>query len=303
MHMKFLTILQNKKLLLVFIFIPLLIQSDKKRLSDYGFDIYSQYGEDGIIKKIFEIMGTTSKIAVEFGAWDGIHLSNTANLWINDKSWRAVLVESDEKKFEKLRNNLDGADVQCLAVHNYVGISENNSIEALLKAFNITEPVDLMSIDIDGNEYHILESLKTIRPRLIICEYNPTIPVTMDIYAPYSENNRLGASVGALNRIAQEKGYRLIALTTTNAFYVLESEFKKFNNFETNLKLMDDHTYMVNITDYDGNYANISTERVALYGIKNQYRGSLCGKFVRNDILRPLPLPSNQQNNQNTEIE
>ncbi len=298
------TLLKSKFVLCALAISAISIKSlpDKKRLSDYGFDIYSQYGEDGIVQKIFEMMGTKSKIAVEFGAWNGIHLSNTANLWINDKSWRAVLIESDQKKFDELKNTLDGADVQCLAIQAYVGIEADNSIEYLLKTFNVEDSIDLMSIDIDGNEYYIFESLKTLRPRLIICEYNPTIPVTMDVYAPYSESNKLGASVGALNRIAEEKGYKLIALTNTNAFFVINSEFSKFKDIETNIKLMDDHTYMVNITDYDGNYANISTQRVALYGIKQQFRGAMSGKFVRNDVIRPLPLPQ-QQPDHNTVIE
>lgn len=60
---------------------------------------------------------------------------------------------------------------------------------------------------------------------------------------------------------------------------------------------------MVNITDYDGNYANVSTTRVALYGIKQQFRGLICGNFVRNDVLRPLPIQQHTQINQNTEIE
>jgi hypothetical protein len=298
------TFLKSKLVLLALAISVISIKSlpDKKRLSDYGFDIYSQYGEDGIVQKIFEMMGTTTKVAVEFGAWNGIHLSNTANLWINDKSWRAVLIESDQKKFEELKKTLDGADVQCLAIQAYVGIEADNSIEYLLKMFNVEDSIDLMSIDIDGNEYYIFENLKTLRPRLIICEYNPTIPVTMDVYAPYSESNKLGASVGALNRIAEEKGYKLIALTNTNAFFVINSEFSKFKDIETNIKLMDDHTYMVNITDYDGNYANISTQRVALYGIKQQFRGAMSGKFVRNDVIRPLPLPQ-QQPDHNTVIE
>ena len=46
--------------------------------------------------------------------------------------------------------------------------------------------IDLLSIDIDGNDYHIFESLKKLRPRLIICEYNPTIPVWYDVYGPYN---------------------------------------------------------------------------------------------------------------------
>lgn len=280
----------------IFAFVTLVVITqesiaEKKRLIDYAYDMYSQNGEDGLIKKIFEIMGTTTKLAVEFGAWDGLRLSNTANLWVNH-GWTAVLIESDKTRYQELVKNLEGSSTGCMGVNAYIGIDKENCIETILDRINVHEPIDLMSIDIDGNDYYIFDSLKTIRPRLIIIEYNPTIPVTMDIYAPYSINNRIGHSVGALNRIADAKGYKLIALTTTNAFYVLDSEFEKFKDFETELNKLNVNNHMVCITSYDGEFANISQSRVLLYGLKNQYRGELCGNYVRNDILRPVSIES-----------
>lgn len=260
--------------------------AEKKRLIDYAFDMYSQNGEDGVIKKIFDIIGTTTKCAIEFGAWDGLRLSNTANLWIN-QDWSAILIEADQLKYQSLVKNLDGTTSRCTAVHAYVGIDETNCLETILQRLTIDQAVDLLSIDIDGNDYYIFESLKVMRPRVIVIEYNPTIPVIMDIYAPYSLENRVGHSVAALNRIAQQKGYKLVALTMTNAFYVIESEFSKFSEFETELKNLDVNNYMVCMTTYDGEFANISQSRVLLYGLKAQYRGELCGKYVRNDVVLP----------------
>ena len=66
------------------------INKPKPLLQQYGYNVYSQNGEDGIIDRIYSIIGTNSKIAVEFGAWDGFHLANSANLWSNDYSWNSV---------------------------------------------------------------------------------------------------------------------------------------------------------------------------------------------------------------------
>ena len=62
-----------------------------KLLAQHGQNVFSQFGEDGIIARIFEIIGLQSKACIEFGAWDGFHMSNTANLWT--KGWKGVLIE------------------------------------------------------------------------------------------------------------------------------------------------------------------------------------------------------------------
>lgn len=64
-----------------------------KNLNSYQKNIYSQFGEDGIIQRIFEILPVTDeKWCVELGAWDGIYLSNTHHL-IKNKQWNGVLIE------------------------------------------------------------------------------------------------------------------------------------------------------------------------------------------------------------------
>jgi hypothetical protein len=73
-------------------------------LSGYARDEFSQNGEDGILGRIFELLGVSQGSCVEFGAWDGIHLSNTRNLIEND-GWQAVLIEADPVKFRDLQQN------------------------------------------------------------------------------------------------------------------------------------------------------------------------------------------------------
>lgn len=261
----------------------------RPRLIDHGYNQHSQFGEDGIIQKIFEIMGTKSKIVVEFGAWDGFHFSNTAALWSRDLSWKRILIEGDPERFKELKRNT--ASYNCLAINAWVGITQEDCLETILKKHDITETIDLLSIDIDGNDYHIFESLKKIRPRLIIVEYNPTIPVWYDVYAPYSKDNNFGQSVAALNRVAEKKGYKLIALTITNAFYVLKKDFEKFAEYETELSLINiNDGHMVLVTAYDGKYALIKNKQTNyFYGLDEQFKGKIYGECIRCDT-KPLPL-------------
>ena len=264
-----------KSVLLLFCILSFKNAFNKPKLTDFAYNKYSQFGEDGIIQKIFDIIGTQSKIAVEFGAWDGFHLSNVAALWCVDPLWKAILIEGDRQRFETLKKNTMLFNV--IPIQAWVGIEKHDCLETILKNNGITQTIDILSIDIDGNDYHIFESLKDIRPRLIIIEYNPTIPVTYDVYAPYSPDNNFGQSVGALNRVAHKKGYKLVALTLTNAFYILENDFEKFADYETDLQLLNvNDGYITLVTTYDGKYALVKNNKhVYYYGIEDQFNGVL----------------------------
>jgi hypothetical protein len=168
--------------------IPLFIFASPK-LADHGYNVYSQFGEDGIIQKIFERIGTTSKVAIEFGASDGFSCSNTANLWVHDPAWTGILIEPQQNLFAQLVQNV--APYHCIAIRQAVGVGAHDSLESLLREKNLTDPIDLLSIDVDGNDYHIFQSLQQIKPRLIICEYNPSIPAHLDIYSHYPAAHRL----------------------------------------------------------------------------------------------------------------
>ncbi|HSX26194.1 MAG TPA: hypothetical protein VLE89_04215 [Chlamydiales bacterium] len=223
----------------------------KPKLSDYQKNIYSQFGEDGIIEKIFELIGTTSKIAIEFGAADGFECSNTANFWAKDSSWLGVLIESDVERFDKLVRNT--ASYSCIRINKKIGISEQDSLEAVLEPLKIGDQIDLLSIDIDGNDFYIMQSLEVLRPRVIVCEYNVSMPAHLDIYP--EPGNYLGCSVAALQRVASEKGYSLVAITVTNCIFVRNDEFPKFSDFDTDREhiRIDDYICYV-ISDYAGSY-------------------------------------------------
>lgn len=245
----------------------------KPKLKDFSFNVFSQFGEDGIIKKIFELIGTKTKLCIEFGASDGFYMSNTANLWIKE-DWKAFLIEGDKESYKKLSANIRGYN--CTIINTYVNITDQH-IEKILRDNKINETVDLMSIDIDGNDYKIFESLTDLRPRIIICEYNPTIPITLDIYPKY-KNNRLGCSLASLVRIASQKNYNLIAITDTNAFFVVHEEFFKFNQFETDIekiKIIKWIKYF--ISNYDGDYFVIGENNIMPYGIAKPNKEDIIG--------------------------
>ena len=218
----------------------------EETLNQYKKNVYSQFGEDGIVEQVLKISGQGQKTCVEFGAWDGIYLSNTANLWKNN--WKAVLIECDYKKFEELKINTHEYACSCF---NYKISSNKLKIDKVLEEANI-KSLDLMSIDIDGNEYHIFESM-SIKPRILICEFNPTIPLGMEIVGDEEEN--IGCSASALITLAKNKGYSLIAMTLVNCIFITSSESHLFKVYDTSPETLFDKkclTYM--ISAYDGSY-------------------------------------------------
>ncbi len=195
----------------------------ERYFSKFAKDITSQWGEDGILEEIFKRIGDGTKMAIEFGAWDGKHYSNVWNLWHN-KGWSAVLIESEEKRVEELKQNVEAFE-KVIPVHAFVGTEGKNTLDMILENYIPGREVDLLCIDVDGDDYHIFESIKTIKSRVIVIEYNPTVPPHIDIVQEKGEY--FGASAKALNRLAIDKGYALVDITSTNMIFVREDEFEK----------------------------------------------------------------------------
>lgn len=226
-------------LLFFILLINLFYAKEKIKLSDFKFNIYSQWGEDGIIQKIFEIIKPENKICVEFGAADGFMCSNTANLWKN-RGWSALLIEPDPKSYQTLKKNISGYN--CQIINKYVNITDNK-LDNLFENLNLTKNVDLLSIDIDGNDYHIFNSIQKINARVVICEYNPTIPFFLDIYQDY-ENQNFGASIGALKRIAKTKDLFLAAVTETNCIFIQNKYKEMFKEYEFKTKKIQEKRFL-----------------------------------------------------------
>ena len=187
---------------------------------------YSQYEEDSILEKIFEII-KGNKWCVEFGAYDGKHLSNTRNLIVNH-GWNAVLIEADLKRFKKLSEIYKENDkVDCL--NKFVDFEGEDNLDSILKNTKTPKDFDLLSIDVDGNDYYLWDSLKTYEPKVVVVEFNPSIPLDIEFIQEKNKDINHGNSLLALYNLAVRKGYRLVTTTYLNAFFVKKEFFPLFN--------------------------------------------------------------------------
>ena len=221
-------------------------------LSEFAKDINSQTGEDGIIGKILEVVSDNDHWCVEFGAWDGIYLSNTFNL-IANKGYSAVLIEGERKRFRQLQKNFRG-NGRVKPINAFVGFEEDNGLDSLLKATEIPVNFDLLSIDIDGNDYHAWVALKHYRPKVVVIEYNPTIPNPVEFVQPCDMRVTQGSSILSIDKLAKEKGYELVAATILNGIFVDSKYFALFgiedNSVDAIRSEQPDVTYIFN--GYDG---------------------------------------------------
>jgi hypothetical protein len=195
-------------------------------LAAHARNVHSQNGEDGIIEEIFKIIPDQNNWCVEFGAWDGKHLSNTYNL-IQNKGWSGVLIEGSKKRFNDLTNTYRGNN-KAIGVNRMVDYEGKNSIESILSETKIPIDFDLISIDIDGNDYHIWNSITKYKPKVVVIEFNQTIPNDIEFIQEKNVSVQQGNSLLSLTKLGKAKGYELICAIGCNAFYVKKEYFPLF---------------------------------------------------------------------------
>ena len=198
-----------------------------KSLADFKSNKYSQSGEDGIINEIFSRLNKALLVenwVVEFGAWDGIYLSNTCRL-IKEDGFKAVLIEGDPKKVSALNHNFP--DDNVVKICKFVNFDGVDTLDQILRTTTIPKNFFFLSIDIDGADYYILESLTDYQPLLIGIEFNHTIPNDVEFVQAKSFDVKHGSSAKSLISLAETKGYGLVAATNVNLFFVRE-DLKKF---------------------------------------------------------------------------
>jgi len=199
-------------------------------------DEFSQFGEDGVIRKIFEIIDEGSRWCVEFGAWDGKHLSNTHALM--RKGWSGTFIEGNSERFRDLQGTYAGNPRANLICEMVDFDPDRNSLDCLLKRTPIPERFDLLSIDIDGNDWHVWESVKHFRPRVVIIEFNPSAPNDVIFVQERDFTLNLGCSLLALIKLGLKKGYELVAVTANNALFVVREEFPAFGIRDNSISAM-----------------------------------------------------------------
>lgn len=200
--------------------------SMKNYFIQYQHNVTSQWGEDGIIEEIFKRIGVKNSYCVEFGAGKGTELSNVWNL-ISNKKWKAVLIEPNPDSFKIWEDIAKPYDKAIVLINVFVTLEKGKTLEDILFSYHVPSDLDILSIDIDSNDYHIFKNIKKLKPRLILLEHNPTIPPPIELFQSYNEMPPFGSSLSANVKLAHEKGYKLATATITNGFYIREDEFSK----------------------------------------------------------------------------
>jgi hypothetical protein len=187
---------------------------------------FSQYGEEGVIRKILDTLRERDSWCVEFGAWDGVYLS-VARSFILDDSYSAVLIEASPVKFQQLCANYK----EIPRVHpicKFVGFSAADSLDDILPKTPCPEQFDFLVIDIDGNDYHVWRAFSKYRPKVVCIEFNPTIPTEVNHLQPADPRVHFGSSLRSIVELGKEKGYELVAVVACNAFFVDAKYFPLF---------------------------------------------------------------------------
>ena len=174
-------------------------------LTDKASNVYTQFGEDGLIDAVFEKIGTTNRHCFEIGASDGVWYSNTLKL--RELGWFAALIEGDPVAFDKLKESF-GMVSDCL-------FGTIKDLDAALNVTHLDKSPDFGVIDIDGQDFYMWSDLHLYRPRVMLVEIHP--------YPNEPIPERGGLGQGGLDSIASlggKKGYTLVASTYCNALFV-----------------------------------------------------------------------------------
>jgi hypothetical protein len=192
--------------------------------------VFSQFGEDGIIQKIFEIIEPGPKYAVEFGAHDGITNSNMRNLVVN-YGWSSFQIEGDPGRAKALAKNY--ADYPNVTTQQ--GWVWPGNIEILFEDAGVPKDLDVLVIDIDSNDYYVWRAIHDFRPKLVIIEANGQFPPPQLMVVDFHPMNYWdgthynGASLQSLYNLAKKKGYELVYYGTgPNAFFVDAKYYERF---------------------------------------------------------------------------
>ncbi len=199
---------------------------DPLYLEAFGYKVYSQNDEDGIIHEIFQRIGCTDKRFIEFGVQDGLE-SNTHCLL--HYGWGGMWIEGDRNYYQQINKKFHSViqSGQLKVLNQYVN---RENVNQIFKNSGFTGEIDLLSIDIDGNDYHVWKAIDCLRSRVVIIEYNAKFPPDLEWIMPYSGNyiwdgtDRHGASLKAFEKLGNQLGYCLVGtnITGTNAFFVRE---------------------------------------------------------------------------------
>jgi hypothetical protein len=202
-------------------------KKNESNISSYEFSIFSQWGDDGIIDYLINNLDIKNKSFIEFGVQDYTEC-NTKFLLMN-KNWKGLIIDEAENLINKIKNSDIYWRFDLTAIKSFI---TKNNINNIFKENNFVGQVGLLSIDIDGNDYWIWDSINCVDPEIVIIEYNSRLGFEKAITIPYREdferkkahysNIYYGASLKALINLGKKKNYIFIGCNSAgnNAYFI-----------------------------------------------------------------------------------
>lgn len=184
-------------------------------------NVYSQNGEDGVLEEICSRLGLLDNSmspgwCVEFGAWDGKHLSNTF-LLVEMRQWNAVYIEGDTERFQDLvETSLQHPTIIPICAFISPEQDSPNSLAKILHETPTPKDFDILSIDIDSFDLDIWEQFEVFRPKIVVIEINSSIWPGLfwrHSYLPLAHCYLNGNSFSSTVRVAESLGYILVCHT------------------------------------------------------------------------------------------
>jgi len=197
-------------------------------LNIYQRRVFSQFGQDGVIEKIFDVIGTTNKYFVEFGSsGNDTGMGNTS--YLRRFGFNGLLMDGYERPY--------GNDVNDRIYDVQFEFVSSSNINQLFEKYNVPKEFDFLSIDMDGQDFHVWNKLENYSPRVVSIEMNYCIEPGKDKVMPLDDNwiwkgNEMhGSSVTALKNLGNKKGYALVATCMSDVIFVRNDLiFDKDNN-------------------------------------------------------------------------
>lgn len=185
-------------------------------LRQFRNNVHSQNGEDGIIAEIvkrLDLAPDGERWCVEFGAWDGKHLSNTFALV--SQGWNAVYIEGDAEKYKDLLNTVEKyKKIRPICAMVSADSESNQSLDQLLQSTDIPSEYDILSIDIDSYDLDVWEAHGS-SPKIVIIEINSSaLPGVVWRHGAKTPGNTFTATLN----VARRKGYSLVCHTGNMIF-------------------------------------------------------------------------------------
>jgi hypothetical protein len=233
------------------------------------FKVFSQFGDDGIIQFLVQRVRIENDIFIEFGVGD-YRESNTRFLLLHD-NWQGLIMDSGDAMHEFLRSSGLAWRHEIDAKTAFI---DRTNINDLIRAAGIEGDIGLLSIDLDGNDYWVLEAIDVVQPRIIVAEYNSVFGAEAAVTVPYDPGFARdekhwswlywGASLSALTKLANEKSYALAGgnRAGNNAFFVRRDVLGEIPEVDV------EHAYVAcryrDSRDREGDLSYVSTHEARL---------------------------------------